>query len=64
MRKDLNLRSGEPSIPKDWDTEVRFIKYEYGPFAVQPALPQEPTPTIGTDQPLKGLSLKAALHKA
>jgi hypothetical protein len=55
--KDHNLGPAQVPIPKAWDSEKHFMKYEYGPLqGAGPSLPQEPTP-MRPGQPLKGVSL-------
>jgi hypothetical protein len=58
--KDHNLGSAQPAIPKNWDSETRFVKYEYGPLYVgSTSVPQEPSARPSHSQPLKGISLGA-----
>ena len=58
--KDHNLGYGQPAIPKGWDSETRFVKYEYGPLHVErSSIPQQPTVRPGHSQPLKGVPLGA-----
>jgi hypothetical protein len=59
LLKDHNLGFAQPAIPKNWDSETRFVKYEYGPLHVGSAsIPQEPS-ARPQSQPLKGISLGA-----
>lgn len=53
--KDQNLGFVQP---KGWQSETRFVKYEYGPLQVGgSSVLQEPSAMPSHSQPLKGVSL-------
>ena len=58
--KDQNLGFAQPAIPKNWNSETRFVKYEYGPLHLgSTSVHQEPSARPSHSQPLKGISLGA-----